>query len=101
MFQGVSAAVDVLQSVNEDASQADEGVGPVGAEFRGLTKRRHGIGQLTLRVGLLASHLQGFTVDAVQVSLAVVESGAKFAVAGVERQRPSQRIARRLSTALP
>ena len=80
MIQGVGAAVDVLETVNEGSSQAQERVGPARTQLCGLAERCDCRRQFALGVCKLTTGFSCLPVDPVQVTLAIAEGGPELRV---------------------
>src|SRR5262249_14862731 len=69
LLECVSPSIDVFQSVDKTAGQAEKRIRPVGTQLRRLSKRGHRLGELLLRGDGFLPSLLGLAVDAMQMAL--------------------------------
>src|SRR6185295_287140 len=80
------AAVDVLETVDEGAGEAEERVRPVVPQLRGFAKRCDRVAELLGSRGGAVARFLGFAVDAMQVALTVAQRRSQAGVAGRDPQ---------------
>ena len=94
LFECISAAIDILEAIDESSRQSEEGIRPAWTQFGSLAERRHRSGQLALRLRELAPRLARFAVDAMQMPLAVAERRTQRSIARRHGERAGKQIAR-------
>ena len=96
LVEGVGAAVEILEAVDERASQSKERIGPAGTELCGLAECRNGVRQMALRQDSFVPPHSCLAVNPVQVAFAISQRGPKPSIGSADCDRARQRVARHL-----
>ena len=88
----VGASIEVLKTVNKSSRKAQKRIRPFGPQLRRFTKCGDGVGQIALSFWKLTSGAFGFTVDPVQVPLAITQRRSKPWIMWRENDGTRQRV---------
>ena len=95
MPERVDASVEIVEPVNEGAHEAEERIGPVRAELRGLAEGRDRFREFLPCAGRIAFALFGFSCDSMEVTVAILRGSLERTVIRIDRERPDRGLANR------